>query len=226
MTTPPYATTDRVLKKIDKRVELVDAKEAQTVNRRVLSATEKWVNQTGRPFHARRVGSPDDPRTWEYHDARNITTSPPVVVQLDNRNVVPVDPDKDTLEIRVGRSTWEDITDEEGDTWVADYARGQLKLFRYLLRRVPFERSEERFLRATYRYGNADPLGEDGVPTAVPEDVREAVASEAAAQLNYRDKTTQAVPDDGQVAQREARAEQYRAEFDRVAKRYTTVTVA
>jgi hypothetical protein len=119
-----------------------------------------------------RVGSQSRTETWEYHDVREARNGPPVRVDLDYGSILPIDSDAgDRIEIRKGRDSWDDVTDEEGDTWTLNYRSGELKAYRFLISRAFFEEPHERFLRLTYRHGG---LGGDrnlGAETALTADV-------------------------------------------------------
>lgn len=123
------------------------------IRARIEAVSDAFDQQTGHPYRERRVGAPDEPRTWEYHDASRRRGGFPLLVDLGETELVPIDPATDTLEVRTGRDSWTDVTAAEGDEWWLDYERGQLTLFRVLIRRAYFEAPDERYLRASYRYG-------------------------------------------------------------------------
>ena len=223
-----YARVEDVAQALD-RPDGLAASVQERALRRLSAATDEFVRETKRAFHPVRRGDPDKPRTWESHDARNASRSPPVVINLNRSHVLPIDPaEGDTLAVRVGQDTFRDVTDREGDGWVLDYRRGQVKLFRHLVRRTWFERPDERFVRVTYRHG---PLGMDttvtdsGFVEGVPADVRQAVANRAAQQLVLNDEQQVGIPDDGQVTSREAKAEQFGQMWRQTLDRYTDIRV-
>ncbi|RLM81293.1 hypothetical protein DVK05_09865 [Halorubrum sp. Atlit-8R] len=204
-----YATVDAVLLALGKdpdpdpaagghSEELLDR-----IKKRVASATQTWINRTGRAFHPVRVGAVDEPRSWEVHDVQDARSWSPAKVIVDNPRPLPFDPTEgDTIEIRSGRNQWDDVTDEEGDAWSMDYRRRRLRVFE---RRLAITRRDDpntSFVRLTYRYG---PLGEevqinaDNVVTSVPPDVSEAIAAKAATQLALDDELRRSVDDDGQL---------------------------
>lgn len=127
--------------------------DAEQLYARIDAVSDTLEQRTGRAFRQHRVGAPDAPATWEYADA----TSRSAFVQevdLDHDDILPFDStEDDSVEIRTSRDSWEDITDEQGDEWVLVPDTGELKVFRYILRHVYWEARDERFLRATYRYG-------------------------------------------------------------------------
>lgn len=150
----PYATPEDVARLLDDPPEQLTSERRTVYQSRVERASQKWDKSTGEPMRTIRTGSRDRPETWEQHDAREVRGAPPVRINLDHGDIVPFDRDAgDRLEIRKGRDTFDDVTDEEGDTWVLDYRRGELKIYRFLIDRAVFERAAQRFMRITYRHG-------------------------------------------------------------------------
>jgi len=222
-----YATADEVLLALDPDTDPTTVPE-HTRNRaitRAASATEKWINRTGRAFHPVRVGAVDEPRSWEVHDVQDASSWSPATVILDNARPMPLDPaEGDAIEIRSGRDQWDDVTDEEGDAWALDYRRRRLRVFE---RRLAFSRRDDpntSFVRLTYRYG---PLGEevqinaDNVVESAPPDVREAVAAKAASMLALSDNTALDIPDNGQLASRTSRSEALKEAYEDTASEYS-----
>ncbi|KDS91598.1 hypothetical protein FK85_00255 [Halorubrum saccharovorum] len=222
-----YATADEVLLALDADTDPATVPE-HTRNRaikRAASATNKWINRTGRAFHPVRVGAVDEPRSWEVHDVQDAMSWSPATVTLDNARPMPLDPaEGDTIEIRSGRSQWDDVTDEEGDAWAMDYRRRRLRVFE---RRRAISRRDDpntSFVRLTYRYG---PLGEDvqinadNVVESAPPDVREAVAAKAASMLALSDNTALDIPDNGQLASRTSRSEALESAYEDTAAEYS-----
>ena len=222
-----YASAEDVLRKLDKDPDSVNEELRDRAKQRAEAATEEWIEETQRPFHKHRVGDPDEPRTWELYDGREIRRNRPIIIPLQARKVLPLESDEgDTLEVRVGRNKWRDITDQEGDRWDLDYRVGRLHLYRRLLRRVWFDDPNKRILRITYRFG---PLGEDveiedEVVTTVPKNVVQAVAARAAMQLALTDENQRNVPDDGQLTDRSTKRSAYREEWDEITGRYSGFT--
>ena len=150
----PYATPEDVARLLDDPPDQLTAERRSTYQARVQRASQMWDRSTGEPMRSIRTGSLDRPETWEQHDVREVRGAPPVRINLDHGDIVPFDRDAgDRLEIRKGRDTFDDVTDEEGDTWVLDYRRGELKIYRFLIDRAVFERAAQRFMRITYRHG-------------------------------------------------------------------------
>ncbi|MEE6210851.1 hypothetical protein U3A55_11900 [Salarchaeum sp. III] len=157
----PYAHPVDVLRRFDGNLSLDEvtsdnpfgAPDVETIWARIRAVSQDWDSKTGTPLREVRSGSPGAPRTYEHHDADR-TDGFPLRVELDGDDIVPLDPEEgDVLEIRTGRDTWENITDQEGDDWVLLHESGDLKLFQLLVHRVWWEAPDERYLRACYRYG-------------------------------------------------------------------------
>lgn len=202
-----YASADQVIRAATdtKASEAPDVLNTRAKSR-AESATQKWINRTGRPFHPVRVGTAGEPRTWEVYDVEDAVSWRPAVITLDNANPLPLDPaEGDAIEVRDGRDSWDDITDEEGDTWTLDYRRKRLQIYHRRIAVTPYDDPDRRFVRLTYRYG---PLGEDvqiaddGLVESVPPDVAEAVAAKAATMLALDDDARASIPDDGQLTGR------------------------
>ena len=163
----PYATPEDVARLLDDPPEQLTSERRTVYQSRVERASQKWDKSTGEPMRTIRTGSRDRPETWEQHDAREVRGAPPVRINLDHGDIVPFDRDAgDRLEIRKGRDTFDDVTDEEGDTWVLDYRRGELKIYRFLIDRAVFERAAQRFMRITYRHGGLGGDRDRGAETA------------------------------------------------------------
>jgi len=220
-----YASADDVLLALDKDPDEVNEQLRNRAQQRAEAATEKWINRTGRPFHPVQIGNPDEPRTWEIHDSQDAETWDPVRVMLDNRRILPLDPDEgDSLEVRTGRDDWDDITDGEGQEWVLDYRDRRLLLYRRRLNLVPFDDPNTRFVRICYRYG---PLGEDVEITAddvvesVPADVTGAVAAKAAMRLVLDDELKRSMSDDGQLTDRSTKRSAFKEKWESTTAEYT-----
>jgi hypothetical protein len=151
--TLPYCTQVDVDRKLDLlNQDYRGTAWADRVRAKIQAVSQRWDARTGTPMRTIRVGSPANPRTYSRHDAGS--TGPPQVVGLDYGHIVPLDASAgDVLEIRVGRDSWDDVTDERGDAWTLDNEAGQLRLYRRLIRRISFEDPAERFVRVSYRAG-------------------------------------------------------------------------
>jgi len=203
-----YASVEDVLLALDKDPGDFDTGDTlwTRAQKKATAATRTWINQTSRPFHPVQVGDPDEPRTWETHDVHDAETWDPARVMLDNRKILPLEPDQgDALEVRTGRDQWRDVTDDEGDEWVLNYRTRRLLIYNRRLDLTPFDDPNTRFMRICYRYG---PLGEDvtiadnGVVESAPADVNQAVAAKAASKLVLDDEIKTGVPNDGQLTDR------------------------
>jgi hypothetical protein len=149
----PYALPADVVRKLDDKPDNYSDAELERFVTRSESASQEWDQTCGTPMRTVRRGAPGAPETYEHHDAEQLQSRPPVRIDLDRDNIVPIDPQQDTVEIRVGRDTWRDISDKEGETYIVDYKRGFLKIFRFLINRTYFQHPSERFLRISYRHG-------------------------------------------------------------------------
>lgn len=219
-----YASADDVLYAIDKDPARVDDWLTTRAKERAAAATQKWITQTGRAFHPVRIGNPDKPQSWEIHDAHDVESFTPVTVGLDNHRIMPIDATEgDTIEVRTGRDSWEDITTEEGDEWVLNYRTNRLVLYHRRFHVSPYDDPRQRVVRLTYRYG---PLGEDtetytGVISSVPADVRDAVAAKAAMRLALNDETSVGIPDDGQLTDRSTKRSALKEEWNDAVSDYS-----
>lgn len=121
---------------------------------RVLSAIEEvesdWDSMTRNPQREVRVGTPGNPVTYETQDADLYRNRRNIKIWLDNKEIVPIDPTEDAIEIRSGRDNWRDITSGEGNDWTMNYEKGWIKIHRRLIRRIPS--NTELFLRISYRH--------------------------------------------------------------------------
>jgi hypothetical protein len=286
----PYCTPEDIARKLDQHPDRVDAETRERYETRARAASQRWDRETGSPAREVRVGAADRKATWETHDAPD-GSGFPLVISLNNGDIQPLDASAgDTIEVRTGRDSYEDVTAEEGDEWVIDNRRGQLKLYRFLVRRLHFEGPDERLVRLTYRHGALGGSRDEGAATTlsasvtsgdttlptsdpsafpttpftaglgttagfehvrvtdidsgtgdvtvvrgvqrtsaeghpagatlqyVPPSVREAVAAGAAVLPALDDDTGTGIPDDGQLASRNDRVEELKAEWESAAR--------
>jgi len=163
----PYCTAEDIARKIDQPPDRLNSDERVRFETRARAASQRWDRETGSPARQVRVGAPGRKATWETHDAPR-RSGFPLVISLNNGDIQPLDASVgDAIEIRTGRDSYEDITDEEGDEWVIDNRRGQLKLFRFLVRRLHFEGPDERLVRLTYRHGALGGSRDEGAATTL-----------------------------------------------------------
>ncbi|RQG93734.1 hypothetical protein [Natrarchaeobius oligotrophus] len=220
-----YASADDVLLALDKNPDSATDQLVERAEKRAAAATRTWINRTGRPFHPERVGDPDEPRSWEVHDVQDAESVQPVTVQLNNRRILPLDPEEgDELEVRTRRDTWRPITEDEGRKWTLNYRGRRLTIYRRRVKLTPFDDPNKRFMRITYRYG---PLGEDveidedGLVTSVPADVADAVAAKAASRLALDDELKRSRSNDGNLTDRSTKRSALTDEFEDTAAEYT-----
>jgi hypothetical protein len=172
MLTLPYCTVGDVARKLGVDLQHRNQSFTDRITAKVQAVSDRWDQTTGTPMRQIRVGSPGAPATYEQHDARGLDRTPPVRVSLAYSSIVPLDASEgDIIEVRVGRDEWEDITAEEGDEWILDEGRGELTLYRYLIRRTYFERPSERFVRLSYRTGGLGGSRNRGGQTALDGDI-------------------------------------------------------
>lgn len=220
-----YTTAEDVIRALDRDPNTIGDDLLARAKSRAEGATEEWIDWTGRPFHEHRIGDPDEPRTWDVYDVQDATSWSPATVFLDNARPLPLDSTTgDAIEVRSGRDSWEDITDEEGDAWVMDYRRRRLRIYERRFQTTPWNDPNTRFVRLTYRYG---PLGEDvsvtddGVVESVPANVREAVTAKAASMLALDDDAKTSAPDNGQLTSRSSKRQALKEEFESTAATYS-----
>ena len=220
-----YASVDRVLTTaLDSDPATVPEWQRDRAKRRAAAATETWIRETGKAFHAVRVGDPNEPRTWPVFDVQDAVSWSPATVILDEQPL-PIDPvEGDAIEVRDGRDSWDPITSEEGDAWTLDYRRKRLRIHHRRFARKPWDDPNTRFCRLTYRYGPLDEpvsMTADGLVESVPDDVAEAVAAKAAMRLALDDDAATGVPDDGQMTSRGSKRSALKEEWEETVANYT-----
>jgi len=163
----PYCTAEDIARKIDQPPDRIESAERSRYETRARAASQRWDRETGSPARQIRVGATDRKATWEIHDAPR-RSGFPLVISLNNGDIQPLNSNAgDAIEVRTGRDSYEDITDEEGDEWVLNNRRGQVKLFRFLVRRLQFEGPDERLVRLTYRHGALGGSRDEGAATTL-----------------------------------------------------------
>lgn len=124
------------------------------VRARIEATSASFDSKSGTPLRLVRRGSPGTPETYETHDAPTRGVTAPIVVDLDNRGILPFDSDEgDVVELRTGRDNWEDVTAEAGNEFALESRPGRLTLYRWLVNRIHWESPTQRYLRVSYRYG-------------------------------------------------------------------------
>ena len=125
----------------------------QQIRARIDSVSSELEAETGAAFRLQRTGSPAAPETYEHQGVKG-EPRPPMRVSLDHRNVLPFDSNQDdTVEVRTGKDDWTDITADAGDEFVLKHHEGVLEVYRFLIQRIYWDARDNRYLRATYRYG-------------------------------------------------------------------------
>ena len=163
---PLYAHPLDALRKFDPTLtesdldndDYIGASDREKVRARLDEVCDELESETGRAFRERRVGAPGAPKTYDERDVSGGGGGRPLRVQLRNitpGDIVPLDPNEgDSLQIRTGKDKWEDITADEGDSWQLNYKTGELKIYRRLVRRIYLRDPEDRYVKATFRYGS------------------------------------------------------------------------
>ena len=182
---PLYAHVVDVLRKFDPTLteqdldndDYIGASDREKVRARIDEVCDELEGETGRAFRERRVGAPGSPRTYDEQDVEGGGRGRPIRVQLRNitpGDVMPLDPNEgDSLQIRVGRDRWEDVTNEEDDTWSLNYKTGELKIYRRLVQRIYLRDPEDRYVKATFRYGALGGSKRRGGQTALSSSVND-----------------------------------------------------
>jgi hypothetical protein len=171
----PYCTVEDIRRKLDLPPDGFDGAERERFNARAEQTSQRWDSTTGSPLRTVRKGATEAPRTWEYVDAHGLRRGPPVSINLAHDEINPIDRAQgDRIEVRTGRDTFTDITDEEGDEYSVVYRDGQLKLYRFLINRLRFEAQDERLVRLTYRHGGLGGDRESGATTTLTAEVSDA----------------------------------------------------
>jgi len=141
---------------------LIGHEDIDKISARVEGIEAKW-DRNARPMRPVRIGSQDAPI---YLSAKGAGF--PVNAYLDERNILPLDPKEgDFVERRTGRDSWVDITNREGQAWVANYREGTLTIFRLPGHgSLPVLRNyRDRFVRLSYRLGVGGEYGQAGQTT-------------------------------------------------------------
>jgi len=135
------------------------------------AAERKFDSRTGHPYREQREGSPGEPYTYEKMDADFWRYQDGTRVWLDHWPVVPFDSaEGDTLEIRVGRNNWKDITDQEGSLFEANWPEGELTIYAARYRGSWRNASFTNNIRVTYRYGAFGSDPDEGGQTELTSD--------------------------------------------------------
>jgi len=209
----PYCTAEDIARKIDQPPDRLNSDERVRFETRARAASQRWDRETGSPARQVRVGAPGRKATWETHDAPR-RSGFPLVISLNNGDIQPLDASVgDAIEIRTGRDSYEDITDEEGDEWVIDNRRGQLKLFEYVRVTDIDTGTGDVTVSRGIEQTDADSHPDGATLQYVPSAVREAVAARAAVPIVLDDDARTSIPDDGQLTSRSERADELREQY-------------
>lgn len=117
-------------------------------------AANEFEDITGKAYRLGRMGAPGATETYESADVINVRTNPPLWATLTRRPVLPFDSNSnDTLEVRTGKDSWTDVTDQRGNEFTIENRTGRIKIYRRLFEWIYWDARDDRYLRATYRYG-------------------------------------------------------------------------
>lgn len=118
------------------------------------AAERKFDERTGHPFRETRQGVSGEPRTYELKDADFWRYQDGTKIWLDHYPAVPLSSTEgDALEIRTGRDTWRDITDDEGTLYEADWMEGTITIYAARYRGSWRNAAFQNNIRINYRYG-------------------------------------------------------------------------
>lgn len=159
---PIYCHPTTVLRKFDPSLtesdlstdDYIGNDDLEQVRARIDAVCADFEDETGHAYRRGRMGAPGATETYEYQDVSNRRPSAPLWASLDYRPVLPFDSaSNDSLEIRTGKDSWDDVTDDLGDEFTLDNRSGRLKLYRWIINRIFWDAPDDRFLRVSYRYG-------------------------------------------------------------------------
>lgn len=171
---PPYCLPEDVLRLFDAQESLdrLDAADIDLIRDAIDDVGSDFELKTKHAFRLTRVGSPGAPETYEYADIEGHHHRPPLRVLLDHRYILPFDSaEGDALEYRSGRDEWTAITDDAGDEFTLKYEAGALKVYRWLIQRIAWDVPDDRYIRASYRYGALGGRHDQGGQTTLDGDI-------------------------------------------------------
>lgn len=151
---PPYALPSDVLRLFDAQDSSLTSTQTDLIRDAIDDVSSDFEVDTGHAFRLTRVGRSGTPSTYEFQGIEGSHRRPPVDVLLDHRQVHPFDStEDDVLEFRDGRDSWQDITDDAGDEFTLYFESGKIRVYRWLINHIFWDARDDRYLRASYRYG-------------------------------------------------------------------------
>lgn len=164
---------------------------------RIEGVESQFETDTGAALREVRVGSQGAPATYETLPAKRGGRMP-VTYTLDHRNVHPIDSAQgDTVEVRTGKDSWDDITADAGTRFkLIDPRQGKLEFYSRYRQTVALRirPGVDGFIRLTYRYG-----GLGGSPTEGGQTTLGAALSNGATPSNLSVSDASRLPNEGGV---------------------------
>lgn len=165
---PPYVLPSDVLRLFDAQTASLSTAETDLVRDAIDDVSGEFEQDTGHAFRLTPVGHADAPSTLDFAGVEGSHRTPPIDVFLGHRFVRPFDSaEGDLLEYRSGRDSWEDITDGAGDDFTLYYESGKIRVYRWLIQQLHWEAKDDRYLRASYRYGAPGGRADQGGQTTL-----------------------------------------------------------
>jgi len=174
-----YALPVDVLRKFDPGLtqEDLDAnalfgnEDTELVRSYIEAAERKFDSRTGHPFRETREGVSGEPRTYEKKDADFWKYQDGTKIWLDHYPAVPLNSaEGDALEIRTGRDSWRDVTDDEGTLYEADWMEGTITIYAARYRGSWRNAAFNNNIRISYRHGAFGGHPEEGGQTELTSD--------------------------------------------------------
>lgn len=153
---PPYCLPEDVLRVYDQQDSIGRylSGDLDLIRDAIDDASSEFEADTGHAFRLTRVGRSGTVANYEYQDIEGSHRTPPVDVLLNHRYIRPFDSNSDdVLEYRDGRDSWTAITDQAGDEFTLYYDSGKIRVYRWLVSHIYWDARDDRYLRASYRYG-------------------------------------------------------------------------
>jgi len=133
--------------------DLIGESDLEKVLAAIADVESRFEADTGRYMRQVRIGTPDRPETFESHRADMTRHQRGAKVWLDNRFIVPFDPDKgDALLVRRGRDRWKDIT-SNSNSYDLNSRKGYVRIYSRFRSAYRFRARKQEMFRVCYRHG-------------------------------------------------------------------------